>query len=65
MEDVDIKLPKLRGANIEEHFLNIAKDQVEPYQKLIVTILNSKLPEMPKVRNKFIRYILNIKSRFR
>lgn len=49
MSDVDIKLPKLKGANIEEHFYNIAKDQVNPYQKLIASVVNSKLPEVPKV----------------
>lgn len=50
MPDVDLTLPKLKGDNIEEHFLNIAKDQVEPYQKLIESIVMSAIPEMPKVR---------------
>lgn len=48
-EDVGLILPKLAGDNIEEHFLNIAKQQVEPYQKLISSIVTAEIPEMPKV----------------
>ncbi|CRK99798.1 CLUMA_CG013106, isoform A [Clunio marinus] len=48
VEDVKLNLPKLRGENIEEHFQIIAKEQVEPYQKLVSQIVNSTLPEMPK-----------------
>lgn len=48
-KDVDLTLPSFKGDTIEEHFLNIAKQQVEPYQKLIESIVNAELPEMPKV----------------
>lgn len=48
-EGVDLTLPKLKGDNIEEHFYNIAKEQAEPYQKLISSIITSELPQMPKV----------------
>lgn len=50
MDEVNLKLPKLSGENIEEHFRIIANEQVEPYQKLISSIVNAELPEMPKVR---------------
>jgi DNA polymerase gamma 1 len=50
MPDVDLKLPRLKGNDIEEHFLNIAKDQVAPYQKLIASVVAAEIPEMPKVR---------------
>jgi len=48
LPDVDLTLPKLKGSNIEEHFHNIATEQVEPYQQLIAAIINAKLPEKPK-----------------
>lgn len=48
-KDVDLTLPKLRGNTIEDHFHNIAKEQAEPYQKLISSIVTATLPEMPKV----------------
>lgn len=51
MDDVALKLPKLKGDNIEEHFFNISQQQVEPYQLLIDSIVKSDLPEMPKVRS--------------
>lgn len=56
MEDVDIKLPNLKGDSIEEHFYSIAKEQVEPYQKLISSIVNAQLSKMPKV------FFFNLKS---
>lgn len=49
MENVNLTLPKLKGENIEEHFYKIAKQQIEPYEKLIATIVNSKIPKMPEV----------------
>lgn len=49
MDDVSLKLPALIGDNIEEHFHNIAKQQVEPYQKLIRSIVDAKIPAMPEV----------------
>lgn len=49
LPDVDLKLPKLNGKNIEEHFYNIAKDQVRDYELLVKTIVKSPIPPMPKV----------------
>lgn len=51
MDDINITLPKLSGKNIEEHFYNISKNQVESYQKLINSIVSANVPEMPKVRS--------------
>ncbi|XP_070499314.1 DNA polymerase subunit gamma-1, mitochondrial [Chironomus tepperi] len=48
LPDVDLKLPKLMGSNIEEHFYNIAKKQVQEYEKLIKDILIAQIPQMPK-----------------
>lgn len=42
-------LPDLKGHNIEEHFHKIAKENVEPYQKLIASIITKEVPEMPQV----------------
>jgi DNA polymerase gamma 1 len=49
LPDVNLKLPKLHGSNIEEHFYNISKQQVGQYQSLIDSIVTSNLPIMPKV----------------
>ncbi|KAJ1526298.1 hypothetical protein ONE63_009449 [Megalurothrips usitatus] len=46
--DVDLKLPPLEGMNVEEHFLNIGKQQSEPYQ-LLLESLCSPLPDPPSV----------------
>ncbi|KAG5680836.1 hypothetical protein PVAND_010318 [Polypedilum vanderplanki] len=51
LPEVDLKLPKLNGKNIEEHFYNIALNQVEKYQKLVKTLLNSRLPKLPEKWN--------------
>lgn len=58
MPYVDLNLPKLHGKTIEDHFYNIANDQVMPYERLVVSIINAPLPEMPKVSAFFcsIRY---------
>lgn len=45
---LDIKIPSLQGRNIEEHFENIAREQVEPYKNVIVKMLSEKLPPIPK-----------------
>ncbi len=47
--DVDLKLPPLRGKNIEEHFYEIAQEQVKSYQTLIASLVSNEIPEMPKV----------------
>ncbi|EDW03213.1 DNA polymerase subunit gamma-1, mitochondrial [Drosophila grimshawi] len=47
--DVQLKLPPLRGTNIEEHFHAIAKEQVAPYEALLHPLVKcSKLPAKPK-----------------
>ncbi|KOX70898.1 DNA polymerase subunit gamma-1, mitochondrial [Melipona quadrifasciata] len=46
LPDVDIKIPPLKGDNIEEHFYNIGKAQVKPYTKLIKSIMTD-IPQMP------------------
>lgn len=49
MPDVKLKLPPLRGKNIEEHFLAIAKEQVAPYKTLLQALVACKeLPAKPK-----------------
>lgn len=48
LPDVDIKLPPLKGANIIEHFHEIAHEQVKPYKELIECLANAELAEMPK-----------------
>lgn len=48
--EVDLKLPPLRGKNIEEHFYEIAKEQVGSYESLILSLVSSQIPDMPKVR---------------
>ncbi|XP_030376769.1 DNA polymerase subunit gamma-1, mitochondrial isoform X2 [Scaptodrosophila lebanonensis] len=49
MPDVELKLPPLRGRNIEEHFYAIAKDQVEPYEELLLPLVEcAQLPAKPK-----------------
>lgn len=48
MPDItSLRLPRLLGANIEEHFLHIARIQSEPYQKLISQLVGLEQPEMP------------------
>ncbi|XP_017014717.2 DNA polymerase subunit gamma-1, mitochondrial [Drosophila takahashii] len=47
--DVQLKLPPLRGANIEEHFHNIAQEQVQPYEELLLPLVQcQELPKRPK-----------------
>lgn len=40
MPNVQLKLPKFKGANIEDHFQQIASEQCDPYRKLIDELLN-------------------------
>lgn len=49
MEDVEIKLPKLEGKDIVEHFYNIGEKQCAPYRDIIKSISSSYLPPLPKV----------------
>ncbi|XP_014216683.1 DNA polymerase subunit gamma-1, mitochondrial [Copidosoma floridanum] len=46
--EVNVSLPSLQGHNIEDHFRNIAQDQVQPYQVAISQLLNKDLPAIPK-----------------
>lgn len=45
--DIDLKLPPLQGSDIEEHFNNIALEQLKPYQNLTLNLLTRK-PDKPK-----------------
>lgn len=49
MDDINLILPKLKGNNIEEHFDIIAKEQVGPYQELVVGLIKSNIPKKPEV----------------
>ena len=46
LKDVDLKLPRLKGKNIEEHFYEIANDQSGPYKNLVSSLL-CNLPKAP------------------
>lgn len=49
MPDVHLKLPPLRGKNIEEHFHAIAKEQVAPYESLLHPLVEcEELPAKPQ-----------------
>lgn len=47
LEDISMKLPKLKGNNIEEHFQYIAKEQSEPYRVLIESLITTEFPQPP------------------
>ncbi|KAM7351848.1 DNA polymerase gamma, catalytic subunit tam [Cochliomyia hominivorax] len=50
LANVNLKLPPLKGENIEEHFFEIAKEQVTPYRELLKPLVELKtLPKKPKV----------------
>ena len=49
MSDVELKLPKLEGKDIVEHFYNIGEQQSAPYRELLRVLSSSKLPQLPKV----------------
>ncbi|KAL9929746.1 DNA polymerase gamma, catalytic subunit tam isoform 1-T1 [Glossina fuscipes fuscipes] len=49
LKDVNIKLPPLKGNNIERHFYQIGKDQVKPYEDLLIPLVQLKqLPAKPE-----------------
>uniref|UniRef100_A0A182W543 DNA polymerase subunit gamma-1 n=1 Tax=Anopheles minimus TaxID=112268 RepID=A0A182W543_9DIPT len=48
LPDVELKLPTLRGANIEEHFYAIAEEQSEPYRRAVEQLPRTT-PTMPSV----------------
>uniref|UniRef100_A0A2M4AC42 DNA polymerase subunit gamma-1 n=1 Tax=Anopheles triannulatus TaxID=58253 RepID=A0A2M4AC42_9DIPT len=47
LPDVDLRLPPLCGANIEEHFHFIAEDQSGPYRTAVSTIVAIATPAPP------------------
>lgn len=46
LPDVNLKLPELRGKDLEEHFEVISREQSEPYRNLIENLLG-RVPQMP------------------
>lgn len=46
IEDVDFKIPPLKGKNIEEHFKIIGEEQAEPYRELILKLIEG-IPQRP------------------
>lgn len=48
LADVNVKLPPLRGANLVEHFYEIAKEQSQPYRQLVESLVHKDIPAMPK-----------------
>ncbi|XP_061402848.1 DNA polymerase subunit gamma-1, mitochondrial [Musca vetustissima] len=51
LEDVDLKLPPLKGRNIEEHFMEIGREQVKPYKDLLQPLLS--IPTLPRKPEKW------------
>lgn len=49
---IDVQLPKLLGANLEEHFMRIGLEQASPYLDQCEQLTKIKLPVMPKVWKK-------------
>ncbi|KAH9638836.1 hypothetical protein HF086_012789 [Spodoptera exigua] len=48
LPDVQLKLPKLEGNDVVEHFYNIGEQQSAPYRELLKRLANCELPPMPK-----------------
>ncbi|XP_076224303.1 DNA polymerase gamma, catalytic subunit tam [Nomia melanderi] len=46
LPNVDLKLPQLEGNDIEQHFYNIGRAQVEPYLAIVKRIIKN-IPKMP------------------
>lgn len=47
IDDVDFRIPPLKGKNIEEHFRIIGEEQASPYRELVLKILKG-IPQPPK-----------------
>ena len=47
LQDVNFQLPPLHGSTIEEHFINIAKEQTKNYLKMAQQISKVNLPCRP------------------
>ena len=48
LNDVNFKIPKFHGKNINQHFENIAKEQIAKYLELAREIADSQPPPIPK-----------------
>ncbi|CAB3241455.1 unnamed protein product [Arctia plantaginis] len=48
LPDVELKLPKLEGSDVVEHFYNIGERQSAPYRTLLQKLATCKLPPLPK-----------------
>ncbi|XP_021694828.1 DNA polymerase subunit gamma-1, mitochondrial [Aedes aegypti] len=48
LPDVSFRLPKLKGASIEEHFLRIAQEQSQPYRDLLEMLTRPDAPAIPE-----------------
>ncbi|XP_053616538.1 DNA polymerase subunit gamma-1, mitochondrial [Plodia interpunctella] len=48
LPDVELKLPKLEGKDVVEHFYNIGEEYSAPYRNLLKQIAGCELPPMPK-----------------
>lgn len=55
MSDVELKLPKLEGSDVLEHFYNIGEKQSAPYRELLKRLASQELPPMPQVPSSLIR----------
>lgn len=47
-KDVDFQLPPLLGNTVDEHFTNVAKNQVKDYVEFAENLCGTGIPEMPK-----------------
>lgn len=47
LPEVNLHLPPIEGANLEDHFQKIAQDQIAPYVKKITSLLGS-IPPVPE-----------------
>ncbi|XP_052749870.1 DNA polymerase subunit gamma-1, mitochondrial isoform X2 [Galleria mellonella] len=52
LPDVKLKLPKLEGKDVVEHFYNIGEKQSSPYRSLLKNLATSTLPPLPKIWSK-------------
>lgn len=48
LPDVELKLPKMYGKNIDEHFRILAQTQTIPYLEAATKLQCAKLPQMPQ-----------------
>jgi DNA polymerase gamma 1 len=48
LPDPDVNLPDLFGNNIDEHFRELASQQIKPYLEQVKLICDCKIPEKPK-----------------